>query len=272
MTRPGASATSMGRQAAQSDVLDTAIRIGLVAYGVVHLLIAWLAFQLALGDDEGEASNEGALQSLAGQPFGEVLIWAVAIGMLFLVCWRLLEGTVGHRDAEDDKRPLLRAGSFGKAVIYGAVGFSALRVATGSGSGGGGRSMTARLMDLPAGPWIVGLVGIGIVTYGANMIRRGLTEKYREHLTAEGKSGDAGSAYLVLGKFGYLTKGVAISIVGGLFGYAAVSHDPEKSGGLDQALHTVLDKPFGPVLLGLIALGIGSYGLFCLARARYLST
>ncbi len=238
----------------------------------MHLLVAWLALQLALGNDEGEASNQGALRSLADKPFGGVLIWAVTIGMFFLVCWRLLEGAVGHRDEDDKKRQLLRAGSWGKAVIYGVVGVSALRVAIGgSGSGGQGRSTTAKLMDLPAGPWIVGLVALGILGYGANMVRRGLTEKYREHLTAEGKSGDTGTAYILLGKYGYIAKGVAIGIVGSLFGYAAVSHDPEKSGGLDEALRTVLEQPFGPILLGVIAVGIGCYGVFCLARARHLS-
>lgn len=272
-TRPGTRASSLGQEAAESDLVDAAIRMGLVAYGVVHLLIAWLAFQLALGDDEGEASSEGALQELAGQPFGGALIWAVTVGMFFLVGWRLLEGAVGHRDEDDTgKRRLLRAGSFGRAVLYGAVGLSALKIATGAGSGGSSRSTTAKVLDLPAGQWIVGLVALGILGYGGSMVRRGLTEKYREHLTAEGKRGDAGTAYLWLGKVGYVAKGVAIGIVGGLFAFAALRHDPDRSGGLDEALHTVLQQPFGPVLLGAMALGIGCYGVFCLARARHLST
>jgi len=266
---------AIGQQAAHSDVLDGAIRLGLVAYGVVHLLIAWLALQLALGHSADSPSNQGAMHELAGKPFGTVLIWTVAIGMFCLVVWRILEGAVGHRDEDDQKRWLLRLGSWGKAIVYAVVGISAVKVATGGGSGGSsrsqGRSTTARLLDLPAGPWIVGAVALGILGYGANMIRRGLAEKYREHLTAEGKSGESGRAYLWLGKYGYLAKGVAIGVVGSLFGYAAVSHDPNKSGGLDQALRTVLEQPFGPVLLAVIALGLGSYGLFCLARARHLS-
>lgn len=261
-----------GRDSAGSSLLDAAVRLGFVAYGVIHLLVAWLAVQLALGHHDGRASNQGALRHLAGEPFGRVLVWAVAIGMFFLVCWRLLEGAVGHREEEDEKKRLARrAGSFGKAVVYAAVGFSALKIALGAGARSHGRATTARLMDLPAGTWIVGLAGLLIVAYGANMARRGLTEQYREHLTAEGRSGDAGTAYLLLGKYGYLAKGVVIGIVGALVVYAAGSHDPRKAGGIDQALETVLRQPFGPFLLGLIALGIGSYGVFCLARARHLS-
>ena len=75
----------------------------------------------------------------------------------------------------------------------------------------------------------------------------------------------------MLGKVGYIAKGIAIALVGGLFGYAAITHDPKKSGGLDQALQTVLEQPFGPVLLTAIGLGIGAYGLFCFARAKHLS-
>src|SRR4051794_25112578 len=107
------------RKATDSDVLDAAIRLGLVAYGVVHLLIAWIAVQLAFGHDQGQASAQGAMKELAGKPLGGVLVWAVAVGMFALVVWRLLEAAVGHRDAEDSKRPWLRLLSLGKAVVYG---------------------------------------------------------------------------------------------------------------------------------------------------------
>lgn len=252
--------------------MDAAIRLGLVAYGVVHLLVAFLAVQLALGHSSGKASSQGAMHELATKPFGVVLIWAVAVGMLLLVVWRLLEAAVGHHEEEGPKRWRLRAGSLGKAVVYGAVGTSALKVATGAGSSSNGRTTTARLMDLPAGPWIVGLMGALIIGYGANQARRGLTEKFAENLSAEGRSGDAGATYLVLGKAGYLAKGLSVAVVGTLFGYAAVTHEPRKSGGLDEALRTVLAQPFGPYLLGAIAAGIACYGLFCFARARHLST
>jgi len=267
-------AERLGQQAHESDWLDHAIRLGLVAYGVVHLLIAWLAIQLALGESTGKASSTGAMHQLAQQPLGEVLVWAVAVGMVLLVLWRLLEAVLGHRDAEGGKRVRKRLTSALKAVLYGAIGLSALQVATGSGGGGkgsGSDSTTATLMDLPAGQWIVAGVGLAIIGYGANLVRRGWTEKFAEHLDAEGRSGDTGRAYLLFGKVGYLAKGLAIGVVGGLFVYAGVTHESKKSGGLDVALHKVLEQPFGPVLLFVIGAGIGCYGLSCFSRARHLS-
>ena len=259
------------RKAADSDWLDGAVRLGLTAYGLVHLLIAWIAIQLAFGHDKGQASAQGAMKELAGKPLGGVLVWAVAIGMFCLVVWRLLEAAVGHRDADDSKRPWLRLLSLGKAVVYGAIGVSGVKVATGSGGSGQGTSTTAKVMDWPAGTWIIGAVGLVIIGVGVAHIRKGLSDDYREGLTAEGKSGDAGTAYLLLGKVGYVAKGVVICSVGALFGYAAISHDPNRSGGLDTALRTVLEQPYGPLLLCVLALGLGCFGLFCLARARHLS-
>ena len=256
----------------RSGWLDHAIRAGLVAYGVVHLLVAVLAVQLAFGGKQEDASNSGALHYLAEQPFGEVLVWGVAVGMLLLVVWRLLEFAFGYPEESDDtKRWRKRATSLGKGIIYGALGWSAVKVALGDGSKGGTDGTTAKIMQLPGGQLIVGAIGLAIIGYGISLIVRGWTEKFREHLDAQGQSGQDGSAYVTLGKVGYIAKGVALSVIGGLFGYAAITHRAKESGGLDQALQTVLEQPFGPVMLTAIGLGIGAYGLFCFARARHLS-
>ena len=266
MTDPEA----MGREAEQSDWLDTAVRVGLVAYGVVHLLIGWLAVQLALGPGQEDASANGAMHELARQPFGKTMVWAVAVGMLLLVVWRLIEAGFGHREAEGSDRLRKRAASVLKAVIYGALGVTALRVALGGGSGGGEEGFTAKLMGLPAGQWIVIAVGLAIVAYAAALAWRGWREKFAEHLETEGKLGYSGAGYLLLGKVGYIAKGVALAIVGGLFCYAGFTHAAKESGGLDQALQKVLEQPFGPYLLIAMGLGIACYGLFCFARARHL--
>lgn len=264
----------LGREARRSDWVDHAVRFGMVVYGVVHLVLAWLALQLALGDSSGSPSSTGALRELAATPLGAAVVWAVAVGMVLLVLWRLLDATAGHRDEDDAERWRHRAADLLKAVLYGALAWSAVRVVTGSGGGGSGSSsdtFTARVMGWPGGQLLVGAVGLAVIGYGALLVWRGLSGKHAEHLATEGRTGEAGRAYLLLGKVGHVAKGVAIGVVGVLFGYAAATHDPQKSGGLDQALHEVLQQPFGRWLLGAIALGIGCYGLFCFARARHLS-
>ncbi|HET6625445.1 MAG TPA: DUF1206 domain-containing protein [Nocardioidaceae bacterium] len=260
----------LGRKADDSDLLDHAVRVGLVAFGIVHLLIAWLAAQLAFGDSAGAASGSGALAELAQKPFGEVLLWVVGLGFYALVVWMLIEAVLGHRDADGLKRLGRRLASTGKAVIYGALGTSALKIAIGAGSGDDTDTLTSRLMSLPLGQLLVGAVGVGVLVVGGAHLYKGFSEDFREKLDVKGNSGTSGRVYAGLGKAGYLSKGVALLVVGALFVYAAWTHDPEKSGGLDQALKTVLEQPFGAPLLVLIAAGLACYGLFCFAWARHL--
>jgi hypothetical protein len=266
-------AEQAGQEAHQSEWLDHAARIGLVAYGLVHLVLAWLAIQLAFGDKEGSADSQGAVQQLAEQPFGQALVWAVAIGMFLLALWQGLEAIFGYRDEEGFTQVRKRVTAAGKAVIYVVIGVSAVHAATGPSTSkkNGTDSTTAKVMDWPGGQVIVAAVGLAIIGIGGYLVYLAYTEKFAKHINAEGKSGSSGTAYLWFGKAGYTSKGVAFALVGGLFLYAGLSHDAKKSGGLDQALHKVLQQPFGPFLLVAIALGLACYGLFCFARARHFN-
>ncbi|WP_170259171.1 DUF1206 domain-containing protein [Nocardioides psychrotolerans] len=252
------------------DAVDTAGRIGLVAYGVVHLLVGWLALQLAFGESSGSASSTGAIQELSTQPLGGFLVWVVAIGMFLLALWRLEDGFLGrgHEDSSDRVKAGVVAGF--KAVLYVTVGISALKVALGSGSSGGGGSdtMTAKAMDLPGGQLLVGAVGLGIIAYGVRLVWIAWSESFLKKIDGKDRGGNTGSAFKWLGKAGYAAKGVSIAVIGSLFVYAAATHEAKKSGGLDQALREILQQPFGPVLLTLVALGIIAYGLFAFARAK----
>ncbi len=260
------------RKADSSDLLDRAVQVGLVSYGVEHLLLAWLALQLAFGERAGQASASGALHELAQKPLGEILLYVLAAGFFALVVWQALEAAVGHRDADGGKRVVKRVTSAGKVVLYGVLGVTALRIAVGSSGGGGSstQTWTAKLMSVPAGQVLVGLVGVAIITVACVEAWRGWTEKFRSKLDAEGNSGSDGRAYVLFGKIGYLSKGAALALVGVLFVFAAVNHNAKQSGGLDQALKELLDQPFGPVGLAVIAAGMACYGLFCFAWARHL--
>jgi hypothetical protein len=266
-------AEQLGVRAHRSDWLDHVARAGLVAYAVVHLVIGWLAVQLAFGDREGSASTSGAIHELAEQSFGGVLVWLVAIGMYLLAAWQVVAALFGHRDRDGADRVRKRVTSAGKAVVYAVIATSALKVALGEGAGGSEKStdtMTAKLMDLPAGQVLVGLVGAGIIAVGVGLAFKGLTDRFLRDIEGTGQGGAVVSAYTWLARFGYTAKGAALGVVGALFGYAAITHEADKSGGLDQALTEVLEQPFGPVLLTAIGLGIACFGVFCFAWARHL--
>jgi hypothetical protein len=264
-------AEQTGRRADESTAMDTAVRVGLVSYGIVHLIIAWLAVRLVLGDGSGSASSQGALQQLASTAVGRVSLYVVAVGFLALVLWQALEAVWGHRDEDGGKRILKRVVSAAKVVLYASLAFSALRTATGSSSGNGGTDgITARLMQLPGGPLLVAAVGAGVLAVAGFLAYRGLAEEFRSKLQPDGQTGKDGRAYVLCGKIGYVGKAVALAIVGALFLYAAATQDAEKSGGLDVALRKLLAEPLGGPMLLLVALGFACYGVFCFAWARHL--
>ena len=242
------------RRAAQSDGVDHVARVGLVVYGVLHLLVAWLVLRLAFGDRSGSASGSGAMHTLAQSAVGRLTLYAVAAGIAALATWHGVEAVLGYHRFGFVEKLSNRLVSAVKVVVFAAIGVNALLLATGSSSPGGGTGgspdgYTARLMSLPAGPLLVGLVGAVIVVVGLVLAYFGLARNFRETMSHQGRTGRVGRAYVLLGVVGYVSRGIAIGLVGALFVYAALTHDPQKSGGSTRRWRTCLpsrsaDRPW----------------------------
>ena len=240
------------------------VGVGLLSYGLVHLVLAWIALHVAF-TGSGDASQQGALRQLTQQPLGVTLLWAMAVGLLVLAVWQIIEATVGRAGQTSARRVRRRLSSAGRALVYLVIGVSAARVASGSGSSGQNEeTVSARLMSVPFGRILVAAVGVAVLSVGISQIVKGVKRKFTEDL-----SGSVGQGALRLGTFGYCAKGVALGIIGLLFGWAAWSYDPKKAGGMDAALATLRAQPFGIVLLSVMALGIASFGLYCFYWARH---
>ncbi len=237
---------------------------GLVSYGVVHLVLAWIAVQVALGD-ESDASSAGALRQLARTPLGGVLLWIIAIGFFALTVWQATSAVIGIGGSDNWRRIRKRISSVGRAVVYLGLGILAIRIVLGgkAESGKSEETITARLLGLPAGPLLVGILAAIVIAVGISQVVKGVRQKFVEDLAE-----NVHVAVRRLGTVGWIAKGVSIILIGVLFGWAAVTFDPKKAGGTDQALAALRDQPFGPALLVVFALGIASFGLYCLAWAR----
>lgn len=243
------------------------VRGGLVAFGVVHLLVAYLAVRLAFGSTSEDASQTGALRELAKAPLGPFLLWGTSIGLFVIAVWQLLSAFVGHRHLSGKLRKRRRLVSVGRTVLYGVLGWNAASIALGGSGGDGGDTASATLLSMPFGQILVGILGIAVGFVGGSQIMKGVRDKYEEEL--EGSL--AGSRQWVA-RVGHVGKGVAIAIVGALFLWAAWTFDAESAGGLDNALQTVRSAPFGVVILGAIAVGFACYGVYCFIwaqRARF---
>jgi hypothetical protein len=241
------------------------VAVGLVCYGIVHLVLAWIAAELALGQRK-DASPEGAMEQLAGNPLGLGLLWVMALGLFSLVIWQGTEAIIGPHQQGPDLSLRRRLVSAGRAIVYLVLGGLAVRVAIGGGShsGKGEETASASLMHVPAGPFLVGAVGTVVLAVGIGQITKGLRRKFTEDLKRS-----TSTFIKALGAVGYVAKGIALAIIGGLFGLAAVTYDPKKAGGMDDALNFIRSLPLGPAMLLAIAAGIGCFGVYCFFWTRH---
>lgn len=248
------------RGAGDHPALETAARAGYAVSGLMHLLIAWIALQLVLGNaGPARADQSGALGTLASNGLGRVLLWVAVVGFAGLALWQVADALAGSRETGD------RVKAASKAVVYAVLAGTALTFARGRSSSSSQQTsdFTATLLAKPLGAALVGAVALVVIGVGVYHVAKGWRKKFLRDLREH-----PGPGIVRAGQIGYAAKGVALVVVGALFGLAAVRRDPDKATGLDGALHTLLGAPFGKVLLTLVALGLAAYGVYSFARAK----
>ncbi|MFC8681728.1 DUF1206 domain-containing protein [Microbacterium ureisolvens] len=260
-------AKSAARAAQESPVFRTIARIGYVVLGVLHIVIGAIAITVAMGGS-GKADQGGAMETIRDTPAGVLLLWAIAIGLVALAAWQIAEAFL-EREADSKKKWGHRIKYIGTALVYIAIAITAIVYALGGSSDSSQSTQTfsAQLMSTPGGLILLVLVGLIVLGIGIAFIVRGFTRAFEKHLDLP--AGVARKGIVTFGIVGYVAKGIAVGVTGVLFVVAALTHDAEAAGGLDAALHTLAELPFGAVILWVVAAGLIIYGLFCLARARY---
>ncbi|GAB1509800.1 DUF1206 domain-containing protein [Actinophytocola sp. KF-1] len=254
-------------------------RAGMVCYGLVHVIVAYLAVRVAFGDTGEQADQKGAVQEVGSGTFGAVVLWVLAVGLVAYGIWQGMQAAIGyHWITKKNKRTRRRIGAAVKAVIGVALGIYAWRLVSGSGSSGSGGSggsgdqqqqeFTAKLLSLPAGQVLVGIVAAIVIGVAVGQVRKGMKKSFLDDLDMHDLPRGTQQWVRRLGVFGYIAKGVVIGIVGVLLGIAAFQHDSQQAGGLDRALKTLAAQPFGPVALVVVAIGLAAFGVYCFAAAR----
>lgn len=254
----------------QRNALRWSARAGLVAKGALYAVLGLLALQVALGARTSSPDHSGALRSIARQPFGAALVAAVALGFAGYAVWR---GYQAVRPAERESRLRRLAERLvfaGRAVLGGGLSGLAVRVLLDAGGGRAGEEhATAIVLRQPGGVAVVTLLGVAIVVAGLVLGWRGVSGRMMEDV-ARGLEGRERRLLARVGMVGMLARMVAYVLVGVFLVNAALEFDPEEGVGLDQALLTLANQPHGPVLLGLVAVGLLAYAAFCFVHARYV--
>jgi hypothetical protein len=247
-------------------------RAGMVAQGVMYVLVGGLAIELALGVGGKTTDQRGALHTLADEWYGLGALLALAAGFAGYAVWRFAVALLGEKvESEEDVGVAKRLLYAARALVYASLCYSALALVL---TRGGGKSTTedtatATVFDWPAGRWLVGAAGLAIVGYGLWNGYRALSRNFEKDLKVEQMSSGERRLVCAVGRAGFAARGIVFTLIGALVVKAALEYDPNEPVGLDGALQRLSEQPYGPALLGTVAAGLIAFGLFSLARARY---
>ena len=263
-------AAGAAENAANSRIFVITARTGFAVSGALHVLIGLIAIQLAFGK-AAQAAQGGAMAQLAQGTAGAFLLWLGFTACAALALWQLSEVVFGYREREPKSKLWKKLAAAGQAVVFlaMAIAFSSFAVGNGKNSGRSTSDSTAEIMKLPLGPLLLICVGVGLIVTGVVFAVRGIRTTFKKNLSLP--SSDALRAIITgLGLIGYIAKGIALFLVGLLFIIATLQARPQESTGLDGALKAVREQPYGVYLLTLIGAGLICYGLYQIAKARFV--
>ncbi len=269
ISSPAARTRGSARRAANSPAVRALARAGLAARGIIYVLIGWVAILVAVGQSSREADQEGALQLLAGKPYGMVSLWLLGIGFVGYALWRFSEAAFGVTGEGNGAGPRLK--SLFSGLVYAGLAYLTFQVISGAHSNEAAKQqdVTASVMHHAGGRWLVGIVGLIVVIAGVALIAQGIRRRFMRYLETSQMSPRARRIVEWLGVIGTVARGVVFALVGVLVIDAAVTYRPSKAGGVDKALLTLRDQPFGEFLLLLAAVGLIIFGIYGLCEARW---
>jgi hypothetical protein len=233
-----------------------------------------LALRLAIDQTGAAITQTGAIAMVGHQPFGRVLLLAVALGLAGYAMWGVIRVVLdpqhrGHSPAGIIKR----LGYLSSALAYMVLFIATVRLLVAPpGLAPHSQDWTIGFLAKPFGAWLVVIVGLfWIFGAGVAEIVRGWRGRFEKDLRFERMGHRERWLAIRLGRFGTVARGAVFTIIGILMvAVVALPAGRDPDSGLDGALLTLLRQPYGRILLAFAALGLIAFGVFSVLCARWM--
>lgn len=252
-------------------MIEQLARLGYASKAFVYAVIGTLAASAALNLGGRVTDTSGALRVILHHPSGSIILVVLGAGLSGYALWRVLDALFDpDRHGNGAKGLVVRVGSVVRALIYGALGLEAWRLARGlRGSDGGETQMwTARVMDLPFGAWLVGLVGLIVVVYGLSEIASSFSNKVDASIDTSSIPRSVRGTVLKVCRFGVGARATILVVLGIFLVRAGIYRDPGEAHGTRESIVELAGAFEGRWLLIAIALGLLAYALDQALHAR----
>lgn len=248
-------------------------RLGFLAKAAVYVIVGGLAARLAFGMGGGRTTDSsGALAAILAQPFGRFVLAAVAAGLFGYAAWLVLAAALDPEGRGSDLWGWMkRLGAAARGLAHGALAGQALLMVLGTRTrrGHAVREWTAWFLSAPLGAWMVGLAGAFVIGYGAYQFYRVFGADLAKHLDLSRIGAGLARWAVRFGRFGIAARGLVFCVIGFFLIQAALRYDPRQAKGVADALRSLATRSDPPWLLGAVAVGLVSYGLYEMFEARY---
>ena len=241
-TSPVQTARGAGRGFVRSDAFEVLSRAGFVARGLIYALVGLLAFTVAVSDEGKLTDQQGAIETVANQPFGELVLVLLGIGLGGYAIWRLIRAALG-RGPEDTDSTWERIGGLGSGLVYGGLCVATINVLKGSSAEGPSSTpdrTTAGVFDWPGGRWLVGVVGIVLLGVAAYQFAKGIRQTFLDEIKTEEMSMAMQTWITFIGTVGHVARAIVFGLAGWFLLKAAYEFDANEAVGLDGALAKIL--------------------------------
>lgn len=261
-------AADAAEEITNSKSLEVVARAGFAVSGILHFLIGLVAIRLAMGG-QGQADVSGAVEQLAGQPAGPLLLWTCFAACVALALWQTSDAIFDFEHLPAKKKLAKKLKAALQAVVYAGLAVTLMSFALGAGKAQSHSTsdLSVAVMKAPGGYALLLAIGAVVAVTGIIYAIRGFRRSFIKYLRLP-SSANARTAVTVLGIVGYAAKGFALLLVGLLIIIATVKVHPEESTGLDGGLKGLREQPFGVYLLAAVGVGLICYGVFMAVRAK----
>ena len=248
-------------------------RFGYATRGVIFTLVGLLALRVALGWGGSTQGARGAIRQIGQQPFGQILLVLIGIGLVGYVVWRFIQAYYDPGISTHGAHRLIRRLAFVlSGIFYLLMALSTVQLVFGTQYGWDNHARqewVAWLLTMPLGYWLVTLIGLVIVGIGVHAIYRGYTAQFMRLYRLEKMTPLQKRWTRRIGQVGLSALGLTLFVIGALLIQGAFQMNPALATGIGGALHLIALQPLGPYLLGGAAFGFVAYGLHCFALGRF---
>jgi hypothetical protein len=272
--RAGARAT---REVTTSRLMETLMRLGYIVRGLVYGAIGVLAFRVALGRGGTLTDPQGAIATLGRSALGGILLYGILVGLVGYALWSLIRaGFDPLHEGGGTKGVLQRVGHAVSGVSYLLLAYGTYSLIRGGRAAAAGtqsgqtQQATASILAKPGGVWAVGIVAVALTAAGLLQVYNGLRPDFKRQFEAYALSPGQRRWVHRLGRFGTAARGLVFTLTGVFLFLAAYRHNANQAKGIAGVLAALLQQPYGPWLLGIVALGLVAFGIYSAMSGLWL--